>query len=154
MAVTNHYRVNSPGLGVRFNAPNGYWVIPANASSTTINFAAASVCTLTLFSHNQTANTDPFSLSINGSSGNIATSSGHNGTDVFTAGFTVTSGSPAWVDVWFSAYTGAAYPLLRLRRGGVWVALSGDKILIRRSGAWVQINSLQVRRSGAWANPS
>lgn len=150
MAVTNHYRVNSPGLGVRFNAPNGYWVIPANASSSTINFLAASSCTLTLFSHNQTANTDPFSLPITGSSGNISTSNGHNGTNVFTAGFTVTSGSPAWVDVWFSAYTGAAYPVMFVRRAGVWVGLSGDKVLIRRSGAWVQVNQVAIRRSGVW----
>lgn len=154
MASTNHYRVNAPGLNVRFNAPNGYWVIPANATSTTINFVAASVCTLTLFSHNQTAGTDPFSLSINGSSGNIITSSGHDGSAVFTSGFKVTSGSPAWVDIWFSSYSGMEYPLLRVRRAGAWVALGGSKILIRRSGAWSQVDSVLIRRSGAWRDPS
>jgi hypothetical protein len=156
MAATNKWRINNPVASTRYNAPNGFFVIPNNASSTTLNFqSAAAVNNATLFSHNQTANTDPFSLNLGSgiSSGNIVTSTGHNGTDVFTVGFSFTGAAPAWIDLWFSVYTGTAYPLLKVRRTAAWVNLDGSKILIRRSGAWVQVNQLLVRRTGAWKSP-
>lgn len=57
----------------------------------------------------------------------------------------------------------ANHALVKVRRSGVWISVGGDKLLMRRGGAWVYLSrqdtcsdgtrtgSLYTRRSGAWA---
>lgn len=163
MAATNNWRVDTPALNVQYNAPNGFWILPNNGTNMTIQWNAfkadgsgAATMNVTLFNVNQPANTNQSSLGFTGVNGaTFTTSNGNNGTQNKGFGFKITGGTlPDHCLISFSAYTGSAYPLYRLRRSGAWTKLDGSKILIRRSGVWVQVNQVAVRRSGVWTDPS
>lgn len=46
------------------------------------------------------------------------------------------------------------HPVLKVRRSGAWVNVSGHQLRVRRAGAWVALNDgLNVRRSNVWKQP-
>lgn len=164
MSATNQWRVDSPALNTEYAMPNGFWVIPNNATSVTVQWNAfkadgtgAATVTVTLATVDEPAGTDKSTQSFAGVNGATHISSlGNNGTQVRSCSFKITaapSGLPDHCLISMSAYTGSAYTLLKVRRGAAWSGVSGDKILVRRGGAWVQVNQVLARRTGAWASP-
>ncbi len=116
MSVTPTYIVSNPSAGTIYYAPNGYWVVPANATSVTCTVQAfnssgglIAVSTLDAYVHNQSNNSNPgfFSGSPSDTT-NAATSTGTNGSNVFTAGGSFTGTAPASIRMYLT-YTGTTY---------------------------------------------
>lgn len=172
MANTNVWRLVGPTLNTIYDMPNGFWVKPNNTSNMTVQvdlFTSGGVhdaaCGVTLRNTKVPGYTLQSSLALGTvNTGSFITASGHNGVQEFCGGFQITSAPthlPHHVDISISSYTGSPHLIVSIRRTGAWTALSGDKILLRRSGAWggldsagssviSQVSQVLIRRTGAW----
>lgn len=163
MAATNVWTLPSPALNVEYVPPNGFWVIPANATSFTIDWHAltaggggAAVVSVTLINRDVTAGIDRSTLALVGvNGGTFITSNGHNGVNTFAPAFKITAaggGLPDHCTISLTAYTGTPYPMARVRRGAGYAGVDGTLAFTRRGGTWAMLQESLDRRGAAWSD--
>lgn len=155
------WTVQSPQLNTEYIPPNGFWVIPANGGSMTMQWDAlnangthAATVNVTLINRDITTGVDTSTLALVGvNTGSYSPSAGHDGTSIFAGAFKITSapsGLPDHCTMQITSSSGVPYPMENLRRTGAWSGVDGSIYSIRRSGVWVMIQEQLIRRSGAW----